>query len=180
MTDTFVTPRVWTAGERVSAAKMLEISASLNALYPYMAGGDMAYRDPSSDYLVRLAKGSAFQWLGMKSDGTIPQWSSLIYQRQGGNASNWQSPGTTSYTPTAPKIMEGVKTKTINPSGDLTITYPTAFNNRPHVFVTPNCSGGSLVWRVHDDSASGFSVALVDLSTSGSLNVDVNWLAIGE
>lgn len=73
MTDTFVTPRVWVAGERVSAAKMLEISSALNALYPYAAGGDIAYRDPAGNYLSRLAKPSVDSVFTMGNSG-VAAW----------------------------------------------------------------------------------------------------------
>lgn len=78
MPDTWPTPRIWVAGERVSAVKMNEISAALNALYPFVSGGDMAYRDPSNDYLVRLAKGTAYQQFRMNSGADAPEWGGFI------------------------------------------------------------------------------------------------------
>lgn len=56
MPSTWPTPRVWTAGERVSASKMNELSTAFNVLYPHTAGGDVAYRDPAGNYLSKLAK----------------------------------------------------------------------------------------------------------------------------
>lgn len=53
---TWVTPRVWVAGERLTASKMNEISSSLSAVYPHTTAGDIAYRDASSAILTRLAK----------------------------------------------------------------------------------------------------------------------------
>lgn len=74
MPDIWITPRVWLAGERVTATKMNEISNDLRVLFPHTTGGDTAYRDPAGAYLTRLAKGSAFQSYRMKSDATIPEW----------------------------------------------------------------------------------------------------------
>jgi len=55
MPSTWPTPRVWTAGERVSASKMNEISTALGILFPHTAAGDLAYRDAAGAYLTRLA-----------------------------------------------------------------------------------------------------------------------------
>lgn len=81
MPDIWVTPRVWLAGERVTATKMNEISTNLRALFPHTAGGDTSYRDPAGAYLSRLAKGAALQSYRMKSDGTIPEWGGYIAGR---------------------------------------------------------------------------------------------------
>lgn len=54
MPDTWVTPRIWAAGERVSASKMNEISNDLRVLFPYTTSGDIAYRDAAGAYLTRL------------------------------------------------------------------------------------------------------------------------------
>jgi len=72
MPSTWVTPRVWTAGERVSASKMNEISTDLNSVFPYTTGGDLAYRDGAGAYLTRLAIGTAGQML--LSTGSAPSW----------------------------------------------------------------------------------------------------------
>lgn len=77
MPDTWPTPRVWVASERVSASKMNEISTGLRVLYPVTAGGDVTYRDPAGDYLTRLAKPSADSVLKNTSGG-VPSWLGLI------------------------------------------------------------------------------------------------------
>jgi hypothetical protein len=74
MPDTWVTPRVWTAGERVGASKMNEISNDFRSLFPFIAGGDLAYRDPAGAYLSRLVIGAAGEQLF--STGGIPAWGS--------------------------------------------------------------------------------------------------------
>ncbi len=123
--------------------------------------------------------GSAFQVL--MSNGSSPaEFSSLVYRRQGGNVSNWQTAGTTTYTPTAPKVQVGVKSISINTTGTVTITYPVAFTNRPVVFISINCGSGSITHQVTGDSVSDFTVNCRDVLTSGAITADVNWLAIGE
>lgn len=58
MPDTFPTPRVWVAGERVSASKMNEISTALGVLYPFTTAGDIAKRSASGNYLERQSLSS--------------------------------------------------------------------------------------------------------------------------
>ena len=78
MPDIWITPRIWTVGERVGQSKMNEISNNLRALYPYTAAGDISYRSTSGDYLAALAKGSAYQNLRMNSSATAPEWGGYI------------------------------------------------------------------------------------------------------
>lgn len=78
MPDIWITPRIWTVGERVGQSKMNEISNNLRALYPYTAAGDISYRSTSGDYLAALAKGSAYQGLRMNSGATAPEWGGYI------------------------------------------------------------------------------------------------------
>lgn len=75
MPSTWPTPRVWTAGERVSASKMNEISTALGILFPHTTGGDLAYRDPAGAYLTRVAIGGAGAILN--STGSAPAWVSI-------------------------------------------------------------------------------------------------------
>lgn len=72
MPSTWTTPRVWTAGERVGASKMNEISTALGILFPHTTGGDLAYRDPAGAYLTRVAIGTVGQVL--QSNGSAPLW----------------------------------------------------------------------------------------------------------
>lgn len=73
MPSTWTTPRVWTAGERVGASKMNEISTALGILFPHTAAGDLAYRDPAGAYLTALAKPAANSFLRNKSSG-VPDY----------------------------------------------------------------------------------------------------------
>lgn len=123
--------------------------------------------------------GSAYQFL--MSNGSSPaEFSSLVYRRQGGNSSNWQNAGTTTYTPTAPKVQAGVQSISINTTGSVSITYPVAFSNRPVVFVSVFSGIGNITFQVTGDSVSGFTVNCRDVVTSGLISAEVNWLAIGE
>lgn len=69
MPSAWVAPRVWVAGERLTATKMNELSTDFTALYPYTAAGDLAIRSGSGDYLERVAKPSASGVLKVNSSG---------------------------------------------------------------------------------------------------------------
>lgn len=74
---TWVTPRVWVAGERLTASKMNEISSSLSAVYPHTTAGDLAYRDASLAQLARLAH-PAVAGKVLRSTATIMEWGGYI------------------------------------------------------------------------------------------------------
>lgn len=77
MPSTWPTPRVWTAGERVSASKMNELSTAFSVLYPHTAGGDIAYRDPAGDYLSKVAK-PALDALLKNTNAGVPSYLPIV------------------------------------------------------------------------------------------------------
>jgi len=94
-----------------------------------------------------------------------------LTRRQGGSATNWNTAGTTGYTPTTVRMQTGVATVTTF----ATITFPTAFSAIPLVLV-------SLI----DSQESGFMVSaeVIDAASCyiyGESGVahDIAWLAIG-
>lgn len=197
MPDTWVTPRVWVTSERVGQSKMNEISTDLRVLFPYTTAGDIAFRDNAGAYLTRLPltvggilfgdatapaytpAGTQYQFL-MSNGASDPAFASMIYRRQGGHATNWQNAGTTTYTPTAPKLQAGVKSVSVNTTGTASVTYPVAFTNRPIVLIGINSGSGAIVAHFTGDANTGFDLELRDVITAGAISVDVNWLAIGE
>jgi len=54
MPDTWITPRIWVAGERVSASKMNEISNNLRVLFPITAVNQMMYANATNSLAVVL------------------------------------------------------------------------------------------------------------------------------
>lgn len=107
---------------------------------------------------------------------------SYIYRRQGGSATVWDTGGTNNYTPTAPKIQAGSYTgsKSTSASATFTITFPVAFSYAPLVFVTEKFySITNMTWKVSSVSATQ-AVIRVDDPTSSGVQIDFNWLAIGE
>jgi hypothetical protein len=72
MPDTWVTPRIYVAGEKMTASKKNDESNNFRVLWPYTTAGDMAYRNPAGAYLTRFALGAAGEEL--LSNGTNPLW----------------------------------------------------------------------------------------------------------
>ena len=129
------------------------------------------------------AVGSAFSFL--RSNGSVPAWASLVYKRQGGSATIWSTPGTTTYTPTATIIQAGMQNVTVSSGGtaSVAITYPNAFNLRPVIFLGANMSGSlSYAWALGwtDDTTAGFNLHLKFAATTQTGTYAVSWMAVGE
>jgi hypothetical protein len=113
-----------------------------------------------------------------------------FYRRQGSNATNWASPGTVTYTPTAVRMQGGVRELTIvngNNSDNVSVTFPTSFSGTPIIIVTAKTfTGGSGPQTVTPYTfaitSSGFTLYV---ETNDAANVSenktghVHWLAIG-
>ena len=74
----------------------------------------------------------------------------LITNRQGGDATNWNTAGTTDYVVTLSRFQTGA----VSITGNGTVTFPEAFGGNPLVFA-----------RVEDDSA-GLFVTVSSISTT--------------
>jgi len=123
--------------------------------------------------------GSLYQFL--MSNGSSPaEFSSLILRRKGGSASDWNTGGTTTYTPTAPKFQAGSVSVTFTNNGTASVTYPIAFTNKPIPILSVEEDIGVVIVNSEGHLNSGFGLRLWDINTSGSITVTVYWLAIGE
>ncbi len=112
----------------------------------------------------------------------------LIYRRQGGSASNWNTSGTTTYIPTAAniKIQTGayqMSLATPNFTAFALITFPVAFGNKPNVFVSGTSGNGSGVISCGVDvdtiTNTGFYIRL-SAYPSQNITTTLTWVAIGE
>lgn len=149
------------------------------AIVASQATGDIFYAS-SATALTRLAKGTTGYYL--TAGASAPQWSALnlIAGRKGGNATNWQVTGTTTYTPTAAYMYVGARDVTVTSgTGSVAITYPAAFTNRPVIYVSINHSIDKVVVAWSDDTTSGFTIRARNLD-GGSGTYPVNWMAVGE
>ena len=125
--------------QTLTAAIMNKIKDNFAALWPYSAAGDISYA-ASATTLTRLPKGTAYQVLRMNAGATAPEWGTgnPITGRQGGSATDWNTQGTTNYTPTLPKIYVGTTRLTVT-SGSTSavgVTFPAAYTNKPIALAT--------------------------------------------
>ena len=89
-----------------------------------------------------------------------------LTRRQGGDPTDWQEPGTTTYTPTNVRIQCGSATCGI---GGTTVTFPIAFSAKP-VCVASSPDGTCTV----DDTTA----TTAKIGNSGG-NAETYWIAIG-
>jgi len=102
----------------------------------------------------------------------VPQF----YRRQGGSASAWATPGSTTYTPAAVRMQAGAiaLTAITNP---VTVTFPVAFSNTPLPFVSVLDNGFPDVIL----NTTAVSATQMTISAQTDINMDTIcvWLAIG-
>lgn len=149
------------------------------------------------------AKGDLPVGLGVDSVGVLPvgtndqvlaadssqatglKWKDLktVTNRQGGNATNWNTQGTTNYVPASSQMQVGVRNVTANTAsgsifhGNTTVTFPVAFSAVPVVFA---CSlDGFFDLREVSASPTASQVTLVIISAINNLTTAIAWMAIG-
>lgn len=119
-----------------------------------------------------------------KVGNRVPQF----YRRQGGNASNWNTVGTTTYTPTTVRMQAGIVAVPISigqNSGSTSVTLPVAFSNEPLVLVSIiDDSGAGFAATVQNTglSASQFTAVIYYVLGTGApttTSINVAWMAIG-
>lgn len=128
-----------------------------------------------------LAIGASHTFL--RSNGSSPEYSPLVYRRQGGSSTVWSSAGTTTYTPTKAIFQVGSQNITVTSgAGTQAITYPVAFSERPAIFLSVNANSAAMSysWGLSwtDDTTSGFT-AHIKFSGSFSGTAPISWVAIG-
>ncbi len=179
----FTTPRTWTYGETVTEAQFNEqIRDNFNAVWVGTTAGDIDYYT-SSTTKTRLAGGTAnaLKYLQLDSGGTALQWNGAnpIIGRQGGSADNWETGGTTNYTPTSVIMQVGMAAITlINQNfGDVSITFPVAFSGVPLVFTTAEQNKRYTFSR--DITTTKCTIGIGNYESTMSATQYVRWLAIG-
>jgi hypothetical protein len=149
-----------------------------------VVAGDILYAN-STSAVISLAKGTAGQFL--KSDGSVPSWAPVVIKRQGGSATNWNSPGTTTYTPTVAKIQTGVVRFSSISSAvgsyyyqTITVTYPEAFTYIPHIICSIMAIGTPAYLLSAQTATIGTTTCVFYIISSNSTAADLSWTAIGE
>lgn len=98
-----------------------------------------------------------------------------LTRRQGGDASNWSTNGTTTYTPTAVRKQVGVVAT--GGGGTVTVTFPVAFSQPPVVVATAQ-AGSAVILNI--DTVTATTVTFATRNTAGSgVIATVMWEATG-
>ena len=107
-------------------------------------------------------------------------------QRQGGNATKWNDPGTNNYTPTNLRIQVGSASLSIINGATfvtVTVTFPVAFSAEPAIFLT-FVTTLTDIWTISVapqfvPTPNSFDIRVARPASGGPLSFQVNWLAIG-
>ncbi len=117
--------------------------------------------DGSVDTTARLAN-------DVVDDTKVGNRVPALTRRQGGSATNWSTPGTTAYTPTAVRMQAG---RCEAAGAQLVINFPVAFSAYPLVLITSNVPS-------FPGAVFGASESLATV-TGLEAGVIITWLAIG-
>lgn len=107
----------------------------------------------------------------------VPQ----IYRRQGGHATNWASPGTTTHIPGNVRIAVGVLSVTVttgNQHANGLVTFPFAFGTTPLIQLTCIGVAYAAVTTPHSYAGFGFQLYAPAVVLSDAV-YQVQWMAIG-
>lgn len=110
-----------------------------------------------------------------------------MLERQGGSATDWNTPGTTTRTVTNPVIQVGVGTTggqtfaSPNYFSTVSITFPSAYTSKPVVIAWLQNVSGTMAFGCAVDTVSTTGAQItVNSGTDGYVaNSTVGWLAIG-
>lgn len=108
-------------------------------------------------------------------------------QRQGGSATDWNTTGTSTQTVTNPVMQSGVGTtgsqtfSNPNYSSSLTITFPTAYTNKPIVVAWLQNVAATMAFGcvVNTVSTTGAQITVNSATDGYVANSVVGWIAIG-
>jgi hypothetical protein len=104
-----------------------------------------------------------------------------IRSRQGGSATDWTSPGTNTYDYSATNTFTQCGAKIVTGATGTFITFPTAFSQKPLVFVSMLTAATQNVWaRVRSVSTTQCEVGIMTDTTTGGTSEVVAWMAIGQ
>jgi hypothetical protein len=128
-----------------------------------------------------LGTGAALANLAAKSITNGYLANGLVANRQGGTtgAASWATAGTSNTDVSATAVM--LQTGSVLANGSTTVTFPTAYNQVPLVFVSIITATSVNAWaRVAGISATNFVVEGFTNTSTASTTENVSWLAIGQ
>jgi hypothetical protein len=101
-------------------------------------------------------------------------------RRQGGNSSNWATPGTNTYTPAAVQIQIGTIqwTGVGANTGSITVTFPDEFIDPPRIFTEAT---GNRWLHVITESTTETEVVLrwITINSQIITSANIGWMAVG-
>lgn len=121
-------------------------------------------------------------------DGNLTKWiasgpQSPIYQRQGGSASDWSTPGTTDYSVGATRVLAGATLVTIlngNTFGSSSVAFPVAYSQDPLAISGLGDCPDRGVYSINTEATTtGLGLTAYRPGTSGTVEVWVNWRVEG-
>lgn len=172
--------KTWVQGELVTANTLNEqIKDNGNALWVGDTAGDMEYYS-AADQKTKVPIGANGQVLRVTS-GLIPAWTYMANNRQGGNATNWFSSGSTNYVPTG-MIMQMGTNKIVAGSKFVDLTFSPAFSGSPLFWAFPCVQGFSplkCTGLFHGGTGLDFVSVYVADDISAPHDVYFSWFAIG-
>ncbi|MBK8467724.1 MAG: hypothetical protein IPL32_18070 [Chloracidobacterium sp.] len=144
-------------------------------LYSTASGVWAALSKPSVDSILKITSGGTPSWRTLADIVSVAN-------RQGGSSTDWNTPGTTNYTPASPKIQIGCVNVTIGSGSDgatATVTFPTAYSYKPMVFLAAsNLPVTYQILTSYSITNTGFLCGVTN--PSRNMTVPVMWLAIGQ
>lgn len=100
--------------------------------------------------------------------------------RQGGSATNWGTSGVTAYDYSATNVFMQCGTRSSDSGSDVTLTFPTAFNQVPVIVMTPSTAASANCYPIIiTKSATQCTFRCID-SGGTQRSEEVYWIAIGE
>lgn len=172
-TVTLTDERIWAAIDANGLLANAVITAKINdgAITSAKIGANAVVAgklaDGGVDTTARLAN-------DIVDDTKVGNRVAQFYRRQGGSASNWSTPGSTSQTPTTVRTQAGV----VAISGNTGVTFPVAFSDVPIIVATFYHVSSAGFAFLTARSATGFNVNAKD-ANGNDVNGDVHWIAFG-
>lgn len=109
----------------------------------------------------------------------------LPLRRQGGSASDWDVTGTTNYTPSGVRTQVGntLSNTTSSTSRTITVTFPTAFSDTPHIMLwAEQLTGGDpqpCTVTCTNLTETGLTANIVSVNSLSTTQYVLHWMAIG-
>jgi hypothetical protein len=106
-----------------------------------------------------------------------------FYRRKGGSATDWNTPGSTTYTPGAVRMQAGVVADTpdLNPdSGSIAITFPVAYSAKPIIQLSRADGNAFPIFMTAENiTSAGFTLRWYATNVASAGPINFHWLAIG-